>query len=43
MATTSALFRPYGHGPVLQLYKTNEKLPVTGDLVTVRDKWSFLL
>lgn len=43
MATISVLFRLYGNGPVLQLHKTNEKLPVTGDLVTVKDKWSFLL
>lgn len=43
MTTTSALFRHYGNGPVLQLDKTNEKLSVTHDLVTVRDKWSFLL
>lgn len=43
MATTSALFRHYGNGPVLQLDRTNEKLPVTHDLVTARDKLSFLL
>lgn len=43
MATTSALFRHYGNGPVLQLDRTNEMLPVTHDLVAVRNKWSFLL
>lgn len=40
---TSALFRLYGNVPVLQLCKTNKKLPAVGDLVAVRDKWSFLL